>query len=259
MNDVLRALIVDDEAPARRALERMLRELSGVDVVGHAANGLQALDALDVTGADLLLLDIEMPVLAGMELAARLYPAVTPAVVFVTAWPQHATRAFDVQAADYLLKPVDPQRLAQAVDKARMQLRTRSGEQRVKALEAALRALRSEARCADIAQVWVELGTGRLRLALEQIEWFAADGDYVQAHTAERGYLMRDALNRLEATLPASRFVRVHRSTIVNLDAVTRVATATNGQLVLTTRSGATLQVGRRARARVRATLGASP
>lgn len=255
MNDVLRALVVDDEAPARRALERMLRELPGVDVVGSAANGLQALDVLDATGADLLLLDIEMPVLAGMELAARLYPAVTPAVIFVTAYPQHATRAFDVQAADYLLKPVDPQRLAQAIDKARTQLHTHSGEQRIAALETALQALRSEARTPDIEQVWVELGTGRLRLALDQIEWFAADGDYVQAHTAERGYLMRDALNRLEAALPASRFVRVHRSTIVNLAAVTRVTTAANGQLVLTTRSGATLQVGRRARARVRGIL----
>jgi two-component system LytT family response regulator len=252
MTPALRALVVDDEAPARRALERMLRELPSVDVVGHAANGLQALDALASTDVDLLLLDIEMPVLAGMELATRLHPAVSPAVVFVTAWPQYASRAFDVHATDYLLKPVDPERLAQAIERARMQLHAHSAAQRIAALEAALQALHAGARTADPGQVWVELGSGRLRLALDQIEWFAADGDYVQAHTAERGYLMRDALNRLEASLPASRFVRVHRSTIVNLAVVTQVSTGANGQLVLTTRSGASLQVGRRARARVR-------
>jgi two-component system LytT family response regulator len=97
----------------------------------------------------------------------------------------------------------------------------------------------------------VEHGGSRLRLVLGEIEWFGADGDYVQAHTAERGYLMRGSLNRLEATLPASRFLRVHRSTLVNVDAVVRVA-ARNGQLLLTTRSGTTLKVGRRARSRVR-------
>jgi two-component system LytT family response regulator len=256
MNEILRALIVDDEPPARRALERMLREVPAVKVVGSAANGLQALDALAAARADLLFLDIEMPVLAGMELAAHLYPAVTPAVIFVTAYPQYGARAFGVQAADYLLKPVDPLRLAQAVERARTQLRTRSGEQRIATLGAALHSLRAETHASDMQYVWVEVGAGRLRLGLEQIEWFAADGDYVQAHTAVRSYLMRDSLSRLEAMLPASRFVRVHRSSIVNLAAVTRVTRAANGQLLLTTRSGVELPVSRRSRARVRDILG---
>lgn len=256
MTDTLRALIVDDEAPARRALERMLRELPDVEIAGSVGDGLQALDALAGGGIELVLLDIEMPVLAGMELATRLYPQVSPAVVFVTAWPQHAARAFELQAADYLLKPVDPLRLQQALERARTQLRTRNSDERIAALEAALRTLRAQAQTADIHQVWVEFGSGRLRLALEQIEWFAADGDYVQAHTAERGYLMRDSLNRLEAALSPSRFVRAHRSSLVNLDAVTRVTSTANGQLVLTTRSGANVPVGRRVRAKVRGMLG---
>jgi two-component system LytT family response regulator len=257
MNDILRVLIVDDEAPARRALQRMLQDLPGIDIVGSAANGLQALDALARTAIDLLLLDIEMPVLAGMELATRLRPAITPAVIFVTAYAHYATRAFEVQAADYLLKPVDPQRLAQALERARVQLRTHDNEQRIAALEASLQAVRTRVSPTDVEHVWVELGSGRLRLALTQVEWFAADGDYVQAHTAERGYLMSDSLGRLESALSHLRFVRIHRSTLVNIDAVTKVTTATSGQLLLTLRSGAELQVGRRVRKTIRDVLGA--
>jgi DNA-binding LytR/AlgR family response regulator len=256
MNGILRVLIVDDEAPARRALQRMLQELSDVEIIGFAANGLQALDVLASTEIDLLLLDIEMPLMAGIELAARLCPAIAPAVIFVTAYPHYAARAFDVQAADYLLKPVDPVRLAQAIERARTQRRARSNEQRIAALEEALQAVHERVRGNAVEHIWVELGSGRLRLSLAQVEWFAADGDYVQAYTAERGYLMRDSLGRLESALSRSRFVRVHRSTLVNIDAVARVASGPNGQLILTTRGGAELQVGRRARKAIRDVLG---
>ncbi len=256
MNGALRALIVDDEAPARRALQRMLQELPEVDIVGTATNGLQALDVLASVDVDVLLLDIEMPVMAGIELATRLCPAVAPAVIFVTAYPHYATRAFDVQAADYLLKPVAPERLAQAIERVRVQQRSRNSEQRIAALEDALQAVHAQACGNPVEHIWVEFGSGRLRLALAQVEWFSADGDYVQAHTAERGYLMRDRMGRLESALSRSRFVRVHRSTLVNIDAVARVASGPNGQLLLTTHSGTELQVGRRARKTIRDVLG---
>lgn len=245
MDESLRALIVDDEPPARKALIRLLRDVPCVDVVGVASHGVEALEVLAHEPVDLLFLDIEMPMLAGMQLAARLQPMATPAVVFVTAWPQYAIDAFDVDAADYLLKPVDPARLATAVERARQHLVRLELETSVKIL----RARQPVSEGPD--HVWVEHGHSRLRLALEDIEWFAADGDYVQAHTAERGYLMRGSLGGLETTLPEASFLRVHRSTLVNVDAVTRVATV-NGQLQLTTRSGATLKVGRRARGHVR-------
>lgn len=245
MNEPLRALIVDDEPPARGVLVRLLAEIPDVVVAGTAANGMETLDALAHDNIDVLFLDIEMPMLAGMELAARLLPAPTPAVIFVTAWPQYAAAAFDVDAADYVLKPVDPLRLQHAIERARQRL-TQSE------LKTSLHILRARQPAQDQpGRVWVEHGTARLRLSLADIEWFAADGDYVCVHTAQRGYLMRDSLNHLEACLPASRFLRVHRSTLVNVDAVTRVA-ASSGHLLLTTRSGATLQVGRRARSRVR-------
>lgn len=245
MNEPLRALIVDDEPPARGALIRLLAEIPGVMVAGTASNGLETLEALAHKSIDLLFLDIEMPLLAGLELAKRLQPAATPAVVFVTAWPQYAVAAFEIDPADYLLKPVEPARLATAVARARQRLGRLE-------LEASLKVLRVRQSSSDgVDHVWVEQGATRLRLPLGEIEWFAADGDYVQAHTAERGYLMRGSLNQLEATLPSSQFLRVHRSTLVNIDAVTRVASL-GSHLLLTTSSGTILKVGRRARSRVR-------
>ena len=123
------------------------------------------------------------------------------------------------------------------------------------ALDASLRVLRARQPAENLLDhVWVEHGGARLRLSLADIEWFAADGDYVCAHTAERGYLMRASLNALESTLPAARFIRIHRSTIVKVDAVSRVV-SNSSQLSLITRSGATLHVGRRARRRVRQSL----
>lgn len=245
MNEPLRTLVVDDEPPARQVLLRLLNDSPDVAIAGTASNGLEALEVLARETIDLLFLDIEMPALAGLELATRLRPAASPAVVFVTAWPQYAVAAFDVDAADYLLKPVDPSRLQHAIERARQRLATQE-------LGASLRVLRARQPTQDQPDhVWVEQGTTRLRLSLDSIEWFAADGDYVQAHTTTRSYLMHGSLNQLESALPAARVLRIHRSTLINVNAVTRV-TSDKGQLLLTMRSGATLQVGRRARTRVK-------
>jgi DNA-binding LytR/AlgR family response regulator len=255
MSEPMRALIVDDEPPARQALLRLLRDLPEIVAAGTASNGLEALEVLAREKIDLLFVDIEMPALAGLELATRLQPAATPAVVFVTAWPQYAIAAFDVDAADYLLKPVDPSRLQHAIKRAHARIMMREGAQRTPSLEASLQPIHGRRPPSTLSHIWVELGRGRQRLALDEVEWFAADGDYVQAHTSTRSYLMHGSLNQLESALPATRLLRIHRSTLINVDAVTSV-TSVNGQLLLTTRSGAVLQVGRRARARVRRNLG---
>jgi len=254
MNEPLHALIVDDEPPARSALEHLLAQIPDVVVSGTASNGQEALDALAHRDIDLLFLDIEMPVLAGLELANRLHPMPAPAIIFVTAWPKYAVAAFDVDAADYLLKPVDPARLQHAIVRARSRLATHDDTQRNSSLEAPLQTLRARQPASAPAHIWVESGRGRQRLSLDDIEWFAADGDYVQAHTASHSYLMHGSLNQLESTLPSVRLLGIHRSTLVSVDAVTRV-TSCNGQLLWTTRSGTILHVGRRARARVRSVL----
>ena len=135
MTGPLRALIVDDEPLARRVLRRLLRDSPDVVVAGTASNGLEALDLLAREEIDLLFLDIEMPALAGLELATRLQPAASAAVVFVTAWPQYAVAAFGVDAADYLVKPVDPLRLQHAIERARSRLTMSNSAQRVTPLE----------------------------------------------------------------------------------------------------------------------------
>ena len=255
MNQPLRALIVDDEPLACDVLTHLLARISDVEVAGRAANGREALDALAHDGIDVLLLDIDMPVLAGMELATRLHPRQTPAVIFVTAWPQYAVAAFDVDAADYLLKPVDPSRLQHAIERARTRIATGESAQRISSLESSLRTLRAREPASTPTHIWIELGHGRQRLALDDVEWFAGAGDYVEVHTKTCSFLMNNSLNQLEGMLPPAHFLRIHRSTLINVDAVTRVASS-DGQLLLTTRSGATLPVGRRARARVSRTLG---
>lgn len=255
MKQSLRALIVDDEPPARGVLTHLLAGIPDIEVVGTAANGLEALAVLAHGDIDVLFLDIEMPALAGIELATRLQPTPTPAVIFVTAWPQYAVVAFDVDAADYLLKPVDPLRLQHAVQRARSRITIFDSAQRNSSLQASLQTLRARQPTSAPSYIWVEAGRVRQRLTLDDVEWFAADGDYVQVHTMTRSYLMHESLSQLESTLPTARFLRIHRSTLVNVDAVTHVIPG-NGQLLLTTRSGAILQVGRRARSRVRRRLG---
>jgi two-component system LytT family response regulator len=161
MNEPLHALIVDDEPPARSALARLLAEVPDVVVSGAASNGLEALDALAHGDIDLLFLDIEMPVLAGLELAARLHPMPTPAIIFVTAWPKYAVAAFDVDAADYLLKPVDPARLQHAIVRARSRLAAHDDTQRISSLEAPLQTLRARQPASTPTHIWIESGRGR--------------------------------------------------------------------------------------------------
>lgn len=255
MNVPLRALIVDDEPPARGVLMRLLAEIPDIHVAGTAANGMEALAALAHDHIDVLFLDIEMPVLAGMELATRLHPTPTPAIIFVTAWPQYAVAAFDVDAADYLLKPVDPKRLLQAVERARSRTSPFDSAQHTTSLKSSLQTLRALPSPPAPSHIWVDVGQGRQQLPLDDVEWFAAAGDYVEVHTVARCYLMHGSLNHFENTLSPGQFLRIHRSTLINVDAVTRVVSR-NGQLLLTTRSGTVLRVGRRARAHVRRRLG---
>ena len=245
----MRVLLVDDEPPARRAMAHMLATMPGIEVVGEAGDGLEALDVLADRDVDLVLLDIQMPVLAGLELAARLSPRASPAIVFVTAWAEHAVRAFELGSADYLLKPVAPERLAQAIERARAQLASQDAARRIATLEATLRAFRDAPTSPHPTHLWADTGVRRLRLPVNDIEWFGGDGDYVQAHVQGRAYLLRERLRDLEQRLPR-QFLRIHRSTIANLDAV-EAAIRDKGQLTLLMKSGERLSVGRRVRARV--------
>lgn len=230
----LQAMLVDDEPLALRRLARALEAVDGVKVVAQLSSARRAVEAIAREKLDLLFLDISMPGLDGFELLHQLPSERRPAVIFVTAHDAHAVRAFGVDAADYLLKPVAPERLAQAVDRARVWLR---GHARAEGEAAqALAALDS---------LWAYRHREFVRVRIEDVEWVSAEGDYVRLHGADGGGLMRMTLSALEGRLDPELFLRVHRSAICRRTAITGVRRKATGALTATLASGAEVPVGR--------------
>jgi DNA-binding LytR/AlgR family response regulator len=210
---VIRALLVDDEAPARSELRYLLATHPEVEVVGEAATAVEALKLAAAVPYDVVFIDIEMPGLSGLD-AARLVHGRTgaPQLVFVTAHEQYAIEAFAVEATDYLLKPVDPERLAQVV--------RRLGK--------------APAGTAPVEKIPVVSRGGTVLLDWDDVHYARADGDYCRVHTYDRSYLCSRSLRELEETLPADRFARIHRSYLVNLGKVAAVKRPGADRLQLT-------------------------
>ncbi|MFL5953958.1 MAG: LytR/AlgR family response regulator transcription factor [Gaiellaceae bacterium] len=202
----IRALIVDDESPARSELRYLLAAHAEIDVVGEAASAGEALELARELRYDVVFLDVEMPGLTGVEAAPLVRERRDPpAVVFVTAHERYAIDAFAVEAFDFLLKPVDPDRLSRVVER----LRERSTEN-----------------VAPVEKVAVVAGGGTELLEYDQVHYVQADGDYSRVHTYDRSYLCTASLGELEERLPGARFVRIHRSYLVNLGKVAGVRRA---------------------------------
>jgi DNA-binding LytR/AlgR family response regulator len=230
----VKVVIVDDEAPARAELRHLLAAHPEVQVAGEAASATEA--ASSIAGCDAVFLDIELVGASGLD-AARLLRAVArpPAVVFVTAHAEYAVDAFAVEAFDYLLKPVDPERLARVV--------ARLAERRPQAAEPRRIPVVAAGRTGFVDQ--------------DQVHYVRAEGDYSRVYTYERSYLSPASLRELEAALPAERFLRIHRSYLVNLAKVASVRRAGSDRLLLALDDGkrTELEVARRQAARARAAL----
>ena len=222
MPEPLRLLIVDDEPPARARLRRLLAALPDVQVLGEAADGLQALAMVEALHPDALLLDVQMPELGGLDVAASLPEPGRggPAVVFITAFDAYALPAFDAAAVDYLLKPVDPARLARAIERLRQ------------------RRVAPTARPAAGRLVVNERGRWQV-IDCRELLWLQAADNYVELHTAQRMHLLRRTLHGLLADLGAS-FVRIHRSRAVALTAVVGVEAAEHGNATVRLTDGST-------------------
>ena len=249
---MIRALIVDDEPDARERIRRLLTHHADVEIVGEAADGEQALQLLgDDESINLVFLDIQMPVLDGFGVAELLSRERMPVLVFVTAFDAYALRAFDANAVDYLLKPFDRARFDAALEKARAYLasRTRFGAG-MNALLASVRGTPYRTRIA------VRGKEKTLILRVDVVDWIEAQGSYVRLHTARRSFLIREPMRDLESTLDPARFVRVHRSAIVNIERVEEVQTDAHGELRLILTGGTDVAVGRVYRAAVEAALG---
>ena len=233
----IRVLLVDDEPPALRRLAALFGDIDGAEVIGTAGNGREAAEKIASLAPDLVMLDIQMPGKSGLRVAADLPEERRPEIVFVTAFEQYAPDAFEVEAADYLLKPVRFDRLRQAVERAKRRRALRETAER-----AATAVPVSGGRYAD--SIWVQVPNGQVRVPVDSIEWIEAARDYVMLHTATRSHIHRASMGTLEEMLDPDQLVRVHRSTFVRPNLVAGVQRLGRGLISLEMKDGASVQVG---------------
>lgn len=246
----IRILLADDEPPARRGLRAMLEIHPDTVVVGEARSGAEAIGAIRALAPDLVFLDVQMPEGTGFDVMTAIGADAMPATIFATAYDTFAIAAFEAQALDYLLKPYDGVRLGAALDRVRRLLRpTEAGTARDVIFDRAPVARRR------VERITVKTGLRTSFVPVETVDWFAAEENYVRVVVGDRSHLVRMTLTALEAQLDPARFVRVHRSLIVQLSCVTAVDACPSGEYILHLASGRRLTTGRTYRAAVQAAL----
>jgi two-component system, LytTR family, response regulator len=237
----IRTLIVDDEAMARKRLRRFLLQQPDVEIIGESTDGCRASSAIQQLVPDLVFLDIQMPEMDGFQVVRAIGVEAMPVVVFVTAYDEFALRAFEAQAVDYLLKPFDYDRFQKAFKRARTYLH---GRQSSAAQLSALLTSLPEPIAASSRLVLKSEGKV-LFLDLLEIHWVEAEGNYVALHAGRDKHLLRGPMTDLENRLPKDKFLRIHRSTIVNLDAVREVRPLFQGESVVLLKNGTRLSASR--------------
>ncbi|MEQ7873154.1 LytTR family DNA-binding domain-containing protein [Sphingomonas sp. ASV193] len=248
MTEPLRVLVADDEPLAAERVALLLDRIDGVNLVGTAGDGEAAVRMTEALSPDLVMLDIAMPGLDGIEVARALSSiAQPPAVIFVTAFDQFAVAAFEVAAVDYLMKPVDPARLALAIDRARAYLRQRADEDASPTVEAEGRYLE---------EFWASDLSGLVRVAARDIDRVSAERDYMRLHVGARSWLIHHSMAALEEGLDPKLFVRLHRSAIVRRDFITGFSRNPSGRWIARLADGEEQPVGRLYADQVRAMAG---
>jgi two-component system LytT family response regulator len=238
----VRVLVVDDEPVAREHLRRLLADDREVEVTGDCGNGRDAIEAIRTHTPDLVLLDIQMPEVDGFGVIDAVGTTQMPLVIFVTAYDDYAVDAFRVSALDYLLKPIDGERLGAALARAKTQLRLGRPAENADRLAALMRQMETRGGSARIA---VKVDGRVLFLRPEQIDWVEAVDDNVRLHGGGQSITVRETMAHLEARLPATRFMRIHRSTIVNIDRIREVQPWFQGNFVLILADGTKVTSGR--------------
>jgi two-component system, LytTR family, response regulator len=249
-DEALRVIVADDEPAALSGLARRLAATPNVRVVATCQNGIEALACIRAARPDAAFLDIAMPGLAGLDVVRALDPAERPHIVFVTAYERFAIQAYDLYAVDYLLKPFTRDRLATTV--ARLHERRRSGASSNEALQDFLNSAHPAA-AAD--RLVVRTGEKILVIPAHEIDWCAAEDNYVRIHAGAKRHMIRMTMRRLEEQLPRTTFTRIHRSAIVNLERVRECTPLGGGEYRLTLVNGVRLVVSRGYRAAVLARL----
>jgi two-component system, LytTR family, response regulator len=246
----LRTIVVDDESLARQAVRDLVVGHPALSLIGEATDGREALDAIVTHKPDLVFLDIQMPELDGFQVVGALDDESLPAVVFVTAYDAFAIKAFEVNAIDYLMKPVTPERFAAAV--ARVQSRLGDAQTGRDSIRGMLDDVESPAR---VSRFVARRGQKHYFVKVADIDWIEADGNYLRLVTGETSHLIRETMKGVEARLDPAQFVRVHRSAIVAIDRIRSIEARDHGDYLVTMASGARLETSRGYSDRVRALL----
>lgn len=254
--DSLRVLIVDDERLARQRLESLLEREDDVEIVGRATNGQEAVESIRTKREagmpiDIVFLDVQMPGMNGLEVVRRIGPDAMPITVFVTAYDQHTLTAFEFAAVDYLLKPFENERFRHTLQRARETVRLRKVDVLHDRLRGLLAGRPAEPERRDIAEtkylerIAVEM-RGQIRvIPIKDVDYLAAEGNYVRVHSGDESYLLSETLSALEERLEPREFFRIHRSTIVRLDRVEAMHTASGGDYAVRLRDDTVLKLAR--------------
>ena len=244
----INTLIVDDEPLARERIKRFLRDEEGIRLVGECKNGTEAIDAIHRLNPELVFLDIQMPEKTGFDVIKALDPKQMPTIIFVTAYDQYALQAFDVHALDYLLKPFNRERIKRAVARAREHLDHKRMGNIDERLNALIADIRGEKKFLDRLVV---KAVGRVFfLKTDEIDWIEAAGNYVKLHVGRDSHMIRETMNGIESKLDPAKFLRIHRSTVVNIDRIKELHPMFSGDYAVILRNGTELALSRNYRER---------
>jgi two-component system LytT family response regulator len=260
MKEKIRTLIVDDEPLARRNLRLLLEKDPQIEILDECRNGREAVKAINALSPDLIFLDIQMPEMDGFDVLERVGTEHIQAIIFVTAFDQYALKAFDVHALDYLLKPFDDERFAQALRRAKAQIETREINRLSKRLLALLDERESQRASSSrqksyLTRLMIKVSGRVVLLKVDEIDFIEADGNYAKLHVGRKAHLLREKMHDLEQRLDPARFVRIHRSVIVNLDRIKEMHPHFNGDYIVVLDDGRQLRLSRTRRENLEARL----
>lgn len=239
----IKTLIVDDEPLARERLANLLGPIEDIDIVGQCRDGEETVTAIHDTTPDLVFLDIQMPNMSGFDVIDAVGAEAMPLVIFVTAYDQHALRAFQVRALDYLLKPFDRERFNEALQRARKQLERDETGDIGRRLLALVKDLRRDQPRSD--RLVVKSGGRLFFLRADEIDWVEAAGNYVRLHVGNSSHLLRETMTSIESRLDPEKFFRIHRCRIVNMDRIQELQPWLNGEYAVVLRTGERLTLSR--------------
>ena len=248
-HEKIRALIVDDEPLARRGIRRLLQSVPDVEIVSEAVNGEDAVAAVEKQKPDLVFLDIQMPLLDGFSAIGKIGLENMPEIVFVTAFDEHAIRAFEINAIDYLLKPIDPERFRKCLDRVRQRMRNSRGEKlddKLSSLLQTLERVESKTEKNFLSRIVVKDAERIFFVMADEIIWISSEGNYVKIHAKNKSYLLRETMDGLENKLNPGEFLRIRRSTIVRVNEIKALHPLFNGEFDVVLKDGTKLASSRR-------------